>query len=164
MLVTQALITGIISSILCTITILASLAHNSRIWIHSAPKAMQQASTPLTPEEKRLKSLWVIPVFLAMFGYPIYAAIQYEAAHGAFGFAQAFVFFGIVWLVWNLWDLVVVDWFIIVWWHPSIFNLPAEVAHLSHLNNYSFHLRQSLKGCIIVLVLSTIAALAFSVF
>jgi hypothetical protein len=164
MLVTQAILAGIITSILCTITILASLAHNSRIWIRSAPKAMREASSPLTPEEKRLKLLWSIPVMLAMFGYPIYAAIQYEAVNGAFTFGQAFLFFAIALLIWNLWDLVVVDWFIIVWWHPSIFDLPAEVAHLNHLNNYSFHLKQSLKGCIIVLILSTIVALALSAF
>ena len=101
---------------------------------------------------------------LAMFGYPIYAAIQYEAVNGAFTFVQAFVFFGIAWLVWNLWDLVIVDWLIVVWWHPSIFDLPAEVAHLSHLNNYSFHFHQSLKGYIFVLVLSTIAAFSMTVF
>jgi hypothetical protein len=162
MLITQALITGLTTCILTSSVIFASLAYNSRIWISDAPKAIQAAANPLTARDKRDKYLWSIPLFLAMLGYPIYMALQYEAAHGAFSFGQAFLYLWIGWFAWNVWDLLIVDWLVIVAWHPAIFALPSEVAHLQHLNNYRFHFIGFLKGCIFVTILSAIAAFFIS--
>jgi hypothetical protein len=162
MLITQALITGIITSILVSIVIFASLAYNSRIWINSAPKEMQAAAHPLSSRDKRDQLLWKLPVLVAMFAYPIFMAIQYETANGAFSFVEAFLYLWIVWFTWNVWDLLIVDWLVIVAWHPAIFELPAEVAHLQHMNSYRFHFNGFLKGCIIVTVLAAIVAIFIS--
>lgn len=156
MLITQALTVGIITSILASIVIFASLAYNSRIWINDAPKEMQAAAHPLSASDKRDKFLWKLPILVAIIAYPIYMAIQYESANGAFSFIEAFLYLWIVWFAWNVWDLLVVDWLIIVTWHPAIFELPQEVAHLQHFNSYRFHFNKFLKGCVIVTVLAVI--------
>ena len=157
MLILQALITGIITSVLLTIIIPASLAYNSRIWISDFPEEMKRASTPLSSREKRDRILWSIPMMLVMFGYPIYAALQYENAHGAFSFVEAYIFFFVAWMTWNAWDFLIIDWFLVVWWQPKFIALPDEVAHLAHLNTYKFHLMQSMKGCVLIAVVSLVA-------
>jgi hypothetical protein len=156
MLIVQAFITGLITSLLLTIIIPVSLAINPRLWISDFPKEMQEATTPLSPSEKRNRLLWAIPLMLVMFVYPIFSALQYENVNGAFSFVDAYVFFFVAWMTWNMWDLVIIDWFLVVWWQPEFIALPEEIAHLNHLNNYKFHLIQSLKGCVLIAVLSLI--------
>ena len=162
MLITQALITGLITSILTSIAIFAGLAYDSRIWMSWAPKEMQVVMPPLTTQQKRKKFMLGLPIMLAMLGYPLVMVIQYESTNGAFTLGQAFLYLWIVWFTWNVWDLLIVDWLIIVTWHPPVFDLPQEVAHLWHFNSYRYHFNKSLKGCVIVTVLAAITAFFIS--
>jgi hypothetical protein len=161
MFIIQVLTIGLVSSIILTIIVFASLAYNPRLWISDMPKGMQEAITPLAPREKRDRLLWAIPLLLVMFVYPVYMALQYESANNPFTFVEAFLFMWMAWMTWNLWDFMILDWLMIVIWNPKFIRI-AEVEHLMHLLNFSFLFQSFLKGCVIITVMSAIAGFILS--
>jgi hypothetical protein len=161
MLFQQALLTGVFVSVLTSILIFASLAYNPRLWIQDMPKPMQAAIPSLSRREQRDRILFGIPTFLAMLAPPVWAVLQWKATHGAITFGQAFLFLFTAWMTFNLVDLVLIDWLVIVAWQPKRFTVPGT-EHLMHLNNYSYHFKAFLKGTAMIAVLSGIMALLVS--
>lgn len=157
----NAFLFGGLVSLLTSVLILASVAHNPRIWLGDAPTEMKQAASPLTPAEKRLRKLWGIPIIASMLVLlPAIAIWQHQIYD--FSYFQGFAFLWIGMMLFNLIDLLIIDWLVIVWWAPSWTMMP-EVAHLSHLNTYGFHFKGFLTGCVLVTVWSALAALIFLV-
>lgn len=161
MMIVEALIVGTIMSIITSGLILASLAHHPRIWIGDAPKEVQEAALPLTDEENRLRALWGIPIMGSMLGLIPIAAIWLNQS-AQFSYFEGFVFLWVASMLFNLVDLIIIDWIVIVWWQPTWTQLP-DMAHLNHLNNYSFHFKAFLTGCVLITVWSAIVALVFLV-
>lgn len=161
MMIVEALIVGGIMSVITGGLILASLAHNPRIWIGDAPEEVQKAVEPLSNSEKQLRLFWGVPIIFSMLAIvPIVAIYFNQSAH--FNYFEGFTFLWIALMVFNFVDLIIIDWIIIVWWQPSWTQIP-EVAHLMHLNNYSFHFKGFLTGCVLITVWAAIGALLFLV-
>ena len=157
-MVTIALITGGVMSALLTALILISLAKAPRIWIQDMPKAMQSVVTPLTDEEKRQRLWWGVAFFAVALILPFGAAFRYEATRQPFTFVEAFAFLWLVAMVFNLVDLVLIDWLIVVRWHPSWTVMP-QAEHLNHLNTYGYHFKAFLKGTVGIAVVALLGAL-----
>ncbi len=157
MFITTSLITGLIISAMLTVLILGSLMHNPRIWVHDAPQAMQAVVAPLTPQEKRIRVLWAIPIFAVALVVPFAVLFWFEAGQRPLGFWEAALFLWIVMMTFNIIDLVLIDWLIVVWWHPSWTTLP-EIEHLNHLNNYTFHFKAFLKGTMGITIFALVGA------
>jgi hypothetical protein len=157
MLVTTAIIVGVIISVALTGLILTSLYFTPSIWRGDAPKEMQEAMAPLTAEEKRIRAMWVVPVLAIAFLVPMAAALWYETAYGQLSFLEAYVFLWLAFMVFNVIDLVLIDWLIIVRWQPSWIHMP-EVTHLNYLNNYNFHFQGFLKGTVGITIFTPIGA------
>lgn len=155
----EALFWGALVSILTSALILGSLAYNPRIWIGDAPEEMQEGAAPLTPAEKRTRSLWAIPILVTMFVLLPLIAVWRNQTFG-FTYFEGFAFLWIAFMVFNVVDLVIIDWLIIVWWRPGWAAVP-EVDHLAHYNTYSFHFKGFLKGCVYITVWSALIALLF---
>ncbi|MCB0034281.1 MAG: hypothetical protein KDE51_09690 [Anaerolineales bacterium] len=158
MFVTVSLTTGFIVSAVLTVLILVSLANNPRIWIQDAPQEMQAVMTPLTAQEKRVRILWAIPIFAVALIPPFAALAWYQAAQQPLGYWQGVLFLWLVMMTFNVIDLLLIDWLIVVWWHPSWTMLP-EVEHLNHLNNYAFHFKAFLKGTVGITLFALIGGL-----
>jgi len=157
MLITQAFLVGLLQSGILTALILLSLFYNPRIWLHDAPQAMQAAVPPLTKRERRARTLFGIPIFAAFLVPPIASVLHVEAALSGLSFSEAWLHLFIILMTFNLVDLLLIDWGIIVLWNPARFSL-AGTEHLRHLNNYAFHFRGFLIGTLLSAIASTIVA------
>ena len=63
-------------------------------------------------------------------------------------------------MLFNLVDLVIIDWLIIVWWQPAWTTLP-DTAHLMHTNTYRHHFNGFITGCALVTGWFAFVALLF---
>ena len=151
-----ALILGGVVSLISSVLILTSLAHYPRIWIGDAPRQMQRAAMPLTSEEKRLRVKWAIPI-LSSLVVVIPAVTWLIHRNRPLSYGEAFSLMWIAWMVFNLVDLVIIDWLIAVWWQPR-WSVIKEVEHLYHLNTYGFHFRAFLTGTAAATIASALLA------
>jgi hypothetical protein len=157
MLIATALTSGLVMATILSVLILVSLAQNPRIWFRRVPKIMQEAIPAMTPDEERLLKLWAIPIFGVTFLMPLATAFWYEQSYQQMNYGEAFLFLWLMWMVFNLADLVIIDWLVVVWWQPSWTYIP-EVKHLMHHVGYAYHFQGFLKGTVIMAVAALIFA------
>lgn len=152
----RILIDGAILSSLATIVILLSLYAEPRMWLQDLPRDIRDAVPPKTRDEKRRSLLWGIPLGAVMFGVPVWSCLVVARQLGSkasFGMLWADAF-GVA-MVFNLVDLVLIDWVIVCWVTPSFLVIPGT-AGLAGYKDYGHHFRGFLIG---VLGLSAVAAL-----
>lgn len=151
-----AVLLGLVVSLVTGVLIVASLAHNPRIWIGDAPREMQEAATPLSSEEKKLRIKWAIPILFSMVVIvPLVTFLLHRQT--PLSYLEAFGTMWIAWMIFNLIDLVIIDWLVVVLWKPR-WSVIQEVEHLYHLNTYGFHFRGFLIGTLLITIASALLA------
>jgi hypothetical protein len=158
-MIQEAFLYGGLVTVLTSVLILASLAHNPRIWLGDAPQEMQDALPPLSKAENRLRGVWSIPIIGSMLLLLPLIAIWRNQFYD-FSYFEGFVFLWIGLMLFNLVDLVIIDWIIIVWWQPTWTTFP-DAAHLMHTNTFRHHFNGFLTGCALVTGWSAFVALLF---
>ena len=151
-----AVLLGLAVSLVTGVLIVASLAHNPRIWIGDAPREMQEAATPLSREEKNLRLKWGVPILFSMVVIaPLVTLLLHRQS--PLSYTEAFGMMWIAGMIFNLVDLVIIDWLIVVLWKPR-WSVIREVEHLYHLNSYGFHFRGFLIGTLLITIASALLA------
>jgi hypothetical protein len=151
----RILIDSAILSLLIGVIILGSLIYNPRLWLQDYPAEVKTKVPPNTPQEKRQQRLLIIPFLLVMLGGPIYSTYLLRLEYGGtipFLIAYASTFF--VTNILNLFDAVVIDLLILTLMKPRFAVIPGA-ENMEHLNrNWSMHLKNYVKGVVIMSVLS----------
>lgn len=141
-----------------TAYVLITIRWKPRIWLHDFPVDIQAMAGPKTDEEKRLTTLIGAPLVILFFGLPILLLWDLKVTLGAdFSFLSAWLYAYALFISFNLWDLVVLDWGGISLIDPQ--NPPiAGTAGAAGWRNYAFHFHGFLKGCVIGLFFATFVA------
>jgi hypothetical protein len=149
---------SLIIIIYATAYIVITIRWKPRMWLHDFPADIQQMAAPKTDEEKRLTMLFGAPFLVIFFGLMIAAGWRFKQATGAeFSFGGAWIYLYALFMGFNLWDLVILDWIGTTLIDPQ--NPPvAGTEGAAGWRDYAFHFRGFLKGCVIGLVLATIIA------
>ncbi len=158
MFLIAALTSGVLMSTLLTILILASLARNPRALIINGPKIMRETLAPLTETEMRELNLGRVLIVLIILLMPLAIGIWYERAYQQLSYGEAFLFLWIIWMIYNMVDLVIIDWFVLLWWQPSWSVIP-NARPYSEYTDYVHHFRGFLKGTVMVAVFALVYAL-----
>ncbi len=146
---------------LCAL-IVSSLFANPRLWIHDLPKDLQSRIPAKTVAEQRLTNLVGIPFFIFVIGFPIFAVLNLtQAGILSVGdplstFAVYLVVIYLMNFVFNLADLLVIDWFLICWWTPKFIQVPGLPGHL--MKNYRYHGKAFFRGLLVIVFPSLISA------
>ena len=154
---------GLVASIPFSIIIWATFLTMPRLWLHSLPPDIQAMAPAKTHREKRLTVLMGILVLLAFFGVPVILTWRLRIEHaGALSFAEALAHLYGVWMVVNLWDLVLIDWLYAAVVNPENPPIPGTAGATGY-KNYRFHfyafLKASVFGLIIIVPASTVIGL-----
>lgn len=142
--------------LLVTVAMVPVGLKNPRIMLHSYPKDIQAAVPPLTGTERKQRLFFATPILLAMIGYPALIALTYVPA----GVRDFYSLFTVTWgmmLIFNVYDLLVLDWLLFCTIQPNFMIVPGTKGHPGY-RNYMFHFIGFIKGIFITLILS--AALA----
>ncbi|MEM1246345.1 MAG: hypothetical protein AAGK22_08225 [Acidobacteriota bacterium] len=158
-MIPDAAIFGLLNSGWTALLILLSFLHEPRIWLSDFPQEMQAVVPPKSAAEKRLERLWAVPILGSMFLLPFAYALWWHSEQDL-GYLDAFLFFALCGLCFNVVDLVVLDWLVSVWWNPPWMRLEGAEA-MAHHDNYWFHFVGFLQGLPILTFAAAIFALPF---
>ncbi|MEM6709229.1 MAG: hypothetical protein AAF648_10635 [Pseudomonadota bacterium] len=156
---TEAVLWGLAYSLWLSALILLSYRHQPRIWLHDYPPEMRACVPPKTDSEVRLTRLWALPVTGSMLLIPAFIALWRDAVYG-FTYFEAYAFVVTIMLTFCVFDLLVLDWLITVWWRPAWMQLKGAEAMRRH-DNVRYHLVRSVQGLPFPLVGGAVAALPF---
>jgi hypothetical protein len=131
------------------------LRFNLRLFLRHFPKEIQEIVPPKSAQERRISILVGL-----LIGVPLVSVLLWRTATvGGHSFWERFSYaFGVL-FVFNLVDLVILDWLIVCWFKPRWVILPGT-EHVAIPNPYFHHFREFLMGTVgLVIVGLAIAAL-----
>lgn len=139
-----ALATGAILSALLAAVILGSLRLNAEMWLGDYPPDIRRAFGAMSAVARRQR-LVTGTLFLAVLVAVPALGLARLAADTDLGFARPFFFTLVVLTVFNLLDLLVIDWLLMVRLKPRWIVLPGTEG-LAGYDDYGFHFRAFLIG------------------
>lgn len=151
-------IDGATTCVLFGSVLVVSMMYNPRIWLHDMPADIQALVPPKTEQEKRQTSIFGIPLIAIMLAYPVLSALVGESQHGAqLSFLQAFLHVYSVFMFFNVFDWLVIDWGTVFFWKPE-WELYPGTRGAAGYKDYAFHFRGFLKGSVMGVLLSVLMA------
>ena len=156
---TSVLVDGTVLSAALSVVIFGSLAYNPRLWINDAPEPARKLAAPLSAAERRDR--WVVTgVFLLAIGAVVaWSAVRLIAREPAPSFGTVFIHFLAVFFLFNLFDLVVIDWLVLLVMRPAFARLSLPgLSHEETVGGYGYHFVGFLKGLGFIIVMALIAA------
>jgi hypothetical protein len=141
--------------------IVGSLAYNPRLWLQDAPPRARALAPPLSPSERRVRLLVAGLFVVALVSVTAWSGQKLIARHGAtLRFATALAHYLAVFSLFNLFDLLVIDWLLLLVMRPAFLSR-LSVPGLSYeetVGGFRYHFRAFLKGLGFVAAMSLIAA------
>lgn len=164
-LLQHSLFYGAILSVLMTALILGTLYWRPLMWSSDAPPDVRAAAPPMTDADRRAKKIGGVATLLLLagvFGAAVVALRRLGGGAPSFGDVALSTF--LIFMVFNLVDLLLIDWLLVVRLRPNFVVLPGT-AHLAGYDDYGFHFRAFLKGTaggvLLALMVAAVAILIF---
>ncbi len=150
----DAIIKGLIWSALWIIYVYVIVTKYPWQMLHEYPKDIQKASTlpkPTTEQKKNAKLFGAIGS-LVIFGALItFGLIRFAGSRESYWKALLYIF--IIAMIWNIADLLIMDWLIICRITPKWVVIPGTEG-CSGYKDYFFHFKGFLLGCIYTAIMS----------
>ncbi len=118
-LVRHSLKYGLMLSVLVTPFLGASLYVNPEIFVNDYPPDIREAVGPMSEGTRRQAMVAASVILPIMIGVPIYSLVRLKRQRPHLSFRSAFLSTFIVGNVFNLYDLVILDWLIFIVLQPE---------------------------------------------
>jgi hypothetical protein len=140
---------ALLSAALGTI-ILVSLSYNAEIWHDDYPRAIQAQAGPMSARAKRQRQVVAVPFLTTLLGGLVASNLALKRQHGGqlpflSAFLNAYANAYAVATVFNVVDLLVLDYLILVGIHPAFAVLPGTNG-MPEYRDVRFHFLGFLKG------------------
>ena len=153
---------GLLACVPFAIVVWASFLSRPRVWLHSLPPDIQAMAPPKTVAERRMTRILGTCVLLSFFGVPIAMTWRlHSTLSGGLSFAEAFAHLYGVWMIVNLWDLVLIDVPYAYFVNPHRPPIPGTEGARGY-KDYGFHAKAFLKASVFSLAIIVPAALLIS--
>lgn len=166
-LLSHSIIYGLLFSTVMVISFILAALVNPEIWLKDYPPDIRAKFGPMSARATQQRTLIGIPIFALMIGIIVYSILQLIQINGSDpSFIDIFINVFVILFVFNLVDLLILDWLIFVTLRPRIIVLPGTEGAAGY-SDYGFHLRASLKGVVgsfvASLLIAGVATLIFAV-
>jgi hypothetical protein len=157
-LLENSLLYGAMVSVGLTAIILVSLRYWPMIWIQDAPAEVRAVARPLTETERRVR--WIVSALffgwmIAVLAASLLALRRLGGGDVSFGDVALSTF--IIWMTFNVVDLLLLDWLLLNVIRPTLYAFPvAEVEN--PFGGYTYHFAGVLKGTLMGAVFSLVVA------
>ena len=145
LLLNNALLYGLALSLVLGAIMAISLVLAPDMWVGDYPPDIRAKVGPMSPRGARLRPFIAIPFFIAILVIPVLALSSLAGRVGSVPFTAALASSFIVFLTFNLFDLVIADWLIFCTLRPSRIILPGTEG-MAGYRDYRFHFIGFLKG------------------
>lgn len=144
-IIRDAFVCGLVLSLALTALLVIGGRVALDMFIDNYPPDVQQKYRPMSPRAARLRPYIAALLFTIMLGVPLLGLFALRAEINTVSFLPAFVFSGIALLVFNLFDLIILDWLFFVTIRPQAMVLPGTEG-MAGYSDYRFHFIGFLKG------------------
>jgi hypothetical protein len=158
LLLQHGILYGAILSVLMVLSFVAAAYLNPEIWLPDYPPDIRERFGPMSERARRQRRLVGIPVFLLLAGVLVLSGIRLVQIGSESIFPSVFLGTFVVLVVFNVVDLLILDWLVFVTLKPRIIVLPGT-AGAEGYGDYGFHFRAFLKGMVGSVVGSLIVAM-----
>ena len=146
------LLYGIVFSLLFSALLLVMIRINPEMMLNDYPPEIKARYGPASEKTKKQRKPFVILFFLIVFGVPLLSIMRLDQMiAGVPSFLEIFVNIFTLFLVFNIVDLLILDWLIFCAITPRFIVLPGTEGMAAY-KDYGFHFRGFLMGCVICLV------------
>ena len=156
-LIQNSLIFGAIFSLIMSLIIVFSLWRNPKVWAERAPEDIRLAVGSTGERARKQRRIFGILVLLFMLVIFILSIYRLNAIQGGLTFWSIFLNIFIIVLVWNLVDLLIIDWLTLVVIQPKFIFIPGTEG-LKGYKDFAFHFRGFLKGLVYSVVIGILIA------
>ncbi len=140
-----ALVYGLGLSLVLTTIMVISGAIALDMWVGDYPPDIKKTYGPMSARAARLRPYFAVAFFLAVFVISILGLLALRHELGPISFISAFVFTALALLVFNTYDLIVLDWILFCTIQPRMMVLPGTEGMAAY-RDYRFHFVGFLKG------------------
>ena len=147
---------GALLSLVVSTYLLVLLRFNPRMFLKHFPKEIREIVPPKSEKERRMSILLGVPLGLLFIGSTFASALLWRAsAQGSLSFWELFAHIFGLFFLFNLVDLLILDWLIVCRFTPRWLIIPGT-EHIVMPKEYLYHF----KGFLIGAVVSVIGGLA----
>lgn len=149
---------GILSAVMSVTFLMLMLVVNPEMWVDDYPPDIKEKFGPMSTQTHKVKKIVGPSVIFLFFGVVIWAIVQWDNTHAEpMTFLQAFLSSFLIFTLFNLVDLLILDWLIFVTIQPRRIILPGTEG-MAGYKDYAFHFYAFLKGVALSAVMSLIVA------
>ncbi len=143
----KILFDGLLFTIIGSAIVLGMIRYNPRLFLNKGdlPSDILAAVPPKTEAEKRLALMLGMPFVIAIVAVPFISTLQFHQQAGEVFFLLLFLHAFAILLVFNLFDLLVLDLLLFCTITPRFMVVPGTEG-LAGYKDYGFHLRQHAKS------------------
>lgn len=153
----NGIIFGLILSLFMSLVILFSLWINPMMWAGRAPQDIRQAVGPPDQRASRQRRLFGLLTLLGVLVILVLSILQLNAVQAGLSFWPVFLNTFTVLTVWNVVDLLIIDWLLLVVIQPKFIIIPGTEG-LKGYRDFNYHFRGFLKGLVLTWILSLLVA------
>jgi len=156
--ISKILLDGALLSILSSILIIAILWINPRLFLQDYPDEIQAVVPPKTDLEKRQSLIGGIPFLLLLFAVPFISTLilKRQSVEMISFFSLFLNAFGVTFLF-NLVDLLVLDWLLFCFITPGFLVIPGTEG-MGEYKDYGYHFRAFLIGTVLSIAAGLVIA------
>ncbi|WP_010292179.1 hypothetical protein [Clostridium senegalense] len=156
MIISKALLDGIIISIVICVWISVILKVNPRFEMKSYPLKIVNSVEKQTKNEKKGFLMMALPMLILVMLYLIFSTF-FSYKYVSISYLILFLHLFIVFMIWNAFDLIIFDWLIFCKINPNFMILPGTKGHPAY-KDYMYHFIGFLKGIVLSIAGSAIIA------
>jgi hypothetical protein len=143
---------GIVFSLLFSALLLVMIRINPEMMLNDYPPDVKARYGPASEKTKQQRKPFVILFLLIVFSVPLLSILRLDQIiPDVPSFLEVFIDIFVLFLVFNIVDLLILDWLIFCTITPKFIVLPGTEG-MAGYKDYGFHFRGFLIGCVICLV------------
>lgn len=145
LLFSRALLNGVWLSLVLTLIMIISGRIALDMWVGDYPPDIRQKYGPMSARAARARPFVAVAVFGMVLLIPILGLLALRAEVGSVTFAAALAFGALAVFIFNLYDLLILDWLFFCTIQPRAMVLPGTEG-MAGYRDYRFHFIGFLKG------------------
>ena len=144
----------IFGTVFCAATLVLGRI-NVEMLLNDYPPDIRAKFGPMSPETRKQANLASLPLLGVLIAVIIAALMSVRQNTGGLTLVNALIVTTVMFQVWNLMDLILLDWLILMTLRPRFMILPGTEG-MAGYRNYRFHFGKFLNGIAFTLILSGI--------
>ena len=153
----NGLLFAAIFSLIMSVIIIFSLRRNPMVLAERGPEDIRQAVGPIDERSRTQRRTFGILILLFLLVILILSIYRLNLIQGGLTFWSVFLNILIIVMVWNLVDLLVIDWLFLIVIQPKFIIIPGTEG-LKGYKDFGFHFRGFLKGLVYSVVIGLLIA------